>query len=66
MKNNVTITKKIVCCGFLERMDIGWMELENGDKCMPFIKGKDEANMYRVNNCPSCGKYIRDIIICKD
>ena len=52
-----------ICCGVLERMQLGWMRLEDGSKCMPYIKGHSDDNMYRVNNCPSCGKYVRDIII---
>lgn len=52
-----------VCCGVLERMNLGWMRLEDGSKCMPYIKGHSDENMYRVNNCPSCGKYVRDIMI---
>ena len=54
-KNNV------VCCGVLEKMNLGWMKLEDGTKCMPYIKGN--SGMYRVNNCPSCGKYVRDVMI---
>lgn len=52
-----------VCCGVLERMDIKWMLLADGSKCMPYIKGVLDENMYRVNNCPSCGKYVRNVII---
>jgi hypothetical protein len=56
--------KKEVCCGILEKMSIGWMKLEDGRLCMPYIIGKNlDETMYRVNNCPSCGKYVRDIII---
>lgn len=54
---------KIICCGVLEQMQLGWMKLEDGTRCMPYIKGHSEENMYRVNNCPSCGKYIRDVQI---
>jgi hypothetical protein len=44
-------------------MLIGWMKLEDGSKLMPYIKGHSDQNKYRVNNCPSCGKYVRNIII---
>ena len=54
--------QNVVCCGVLEKMNLSWMKLEDGTKCMPYIKGSDE-NMYRVNNCPSCGKYVRDVMI---
>ena len=53
----------VVCCGVLEKMNLGWMKLEDGTKCMPYIKGHSDEIMYRVNNCPSCGKYIRDVMI---
>lgn len=53
----------VICCGVLERMELRWMKLEDGTKCMPHIKGHSDENMYRVNNCPSCGKYVRDIMV---
>lgn len=53
----------VICCGVLERMELGWMKFEDGSKCMPYIKGNNDNNKYRVNNCPSCGKYVRDIIV---
>jgi len=54
---------KNICCGVLEKMQISWMKLEDGTKCMPYIKGHSDENMYRVNNCPSCGKYVRDVML---
>jgi hypothetical protein len=67
-KNDEIINKSlsktnVICCGVLERMELGWMKLEDGSRCMPYIKGHSDTNMYRVNNCPSCGKYVRDIIV---
>lgn len=53
----------VVCCGVLEKMNLGWMRLEDGTRCMPYIKGRSDELMYRVNNCPSCGKYVRDVMI---
>ena len=59
-----TIAKpNVICCGVLERMQLGWMRLEDGRRCMPYINGHSDENMYRVNNCPSCGKYVRDVIV---
>lgn len=58
-----TSSTDTICCDVLERMELGWMTLEDGSKCMPYIKGHSDENMYRVNNCPSCGKYVRDIIV---
>jgi hypothetical protein len=52
-----------ICCGVLERLKIGWMKFEDGSKCAPHIKGHSDNNLYRINNCPSCGKYVRDVII---
>jgi hypothetical protein len=53
----------VTCCGVFERMQLGWMKLENGTRCMPYIKGHSDEIMYRVNNCPSCGKYVRDVMV---
>lgn len=53
----------VICCGVLEQMNLGWMKLEGGTKCMPYIKGHSDENLYRINNCPSCGKYVRDVLI---
>lgn len=53
----------VICCGVLEKMELGWMKLEDGIKCLPYIKGHSDENMYRVNNCPSCGKYVRDVMV---
>lgn len=56
--------KTDICCGILEQMNLGWMKLEDGTKCMPFIRGiSDGNNMYRVNYCPSCGKDIREAVV---
>lgn len=55
---------KPICCGNLERMNINWMRLEDGSLCMPYIESKEsDVVKLRVNNCPSCGKYVRDVII---
>ena len=54
---------EVICCGVLERMQFGWFKLEDGSRCMPYILGHSDKIMYRVNNCPSCGKYVRDVII---
>lgn len=51
------------CCDVLEKMDIGWMKIGKNVKCMPYIKDHNGEILYRVNCCPSCGKYIRDIIL---
>ena len=50
----------VICCGVLEKMIIAWMVMEDGTKVMPFIAG-DDGNKYRVNHCPSCGAYVRDV-----
>ena len=53
----------VACCGVLEKMNLGWMKLEDGTRCMPYIRGRSGEVMYRVNYCPSCGKYVRDVRI---
>ena len=52
----------VICCGNLEKMDLGWMVTEDGVKLMPFVDG-EKMIKYRVNNCPSCGVYVRDCAI---
>jgi len=44
-------------------MDLGWMTLEDGTKCMPYIEGHSDTNMYRVNYCPVCGKHVRGVMV---
>lgn len=51
-----------LCCRVLEKLEIGWMNTEDGKRLMPFIKSED-GNMYRVNFCPSCGTEIRNITL---
>lgn len=52
------------CCEVLEKLDIYWMT--NGDeKLMPYITSIYDNTLYRVNHCPSCGSYIRNITLKK-
>jgi hypothetical protein len=53
----------VICCGNLEKMNINWMVLQDGTKIMPFIVDKIDNTNWRVNNCPSCGTYVRDCSI---
>lgn len=62
---NETVDKKenkpeVICCGALEQLTLGWMKMEDGTKIMPYINNYVNGQMYRVNYCPSCGKYVRD------
>ena len=50
-----------VCCEVLLKLTLGWFKLEDGSKVMPYIYDNSNTTMLRVNHCPSCGKYIRDI-----
>jgi hypothetical protein len=63
--NTLTMPKKKepVCCGVLEKMRVHWHLLGDGSRCMPYIWGNCTQVMYRVNHCPSCGKYVRDVIL---
>ena len=68
MNTNKTQTEQLtqdalICCGNLEKMNINWMVLEDGTKLMPFIADKIDNTKWRVNNCPSCGAYVRDAVI---
>lgn len=59
-----TLSKaNVICCGVLEQMKLVWMELEDGTKCMPCFNGHSDETMYRVNYCPSCGKYVRGVMV---
>jgi hypothetical protein len=45
-------------------MNLGWMKFTDGEpiRIMPNIPDRENnQTMYRVNYCPSCGTYIRDI-----
>ena len=59
-RTEVETLQEKICCGVLEKMNINWFITDDGTKCMPYIKGNSDSNMYRINNCPSCGTYIRD------
>lgn len=61
-KKEQCVQTDVICCGNLEKMNIDWMITEDGIKLMPFIHGKGLIK-YRVNNCPSCGVYVRDSVI---
>lgn len=52
-----------ICCGVLEELDILWLTLEDGTKCIPVIKGSVYTILHRLNYCPFFGTYIRDIVI---
>ena len=63
MENESITQKDVICCGVLEKMQLVWWKLEDGTRCMPCIQGHSDENMYRVNYCPSCGKYVRDVMV---
>jgi hypothetical protein len=51
--------------------DFKWMTVTIEGKvfmCLPNIESQnpEKPNLYHVNYCPSCGKYIRGILIEKD
>ena len=54
--------ERVICCGVLEKLGVGWMVAQDGTVLMPFIEGKDGVK-YRINHCPSCGSYVRDCFI---
>lgn len=57
----------IKCCDFFGKMrhHFDWFSYQddNGKKvyCMPFLKSCDGYTKLRINNCPSCGKEVRNI-----
>jgi hypothetical protein len=62
-KNHQNQSNTPICCGVLEKMNINWMALEDGTKIMPYIEDKNNDTNWRVNNCPSCGAYVRNSTI---
>lgn len=54
---------KPICCGYIELMNIKWMFLDDGRRCMPYINAISTKVLYRVNYCPSCGKDVRSAIL---
>lgn len=52
--------EKVICCGVLEKMSIGWMCFEDGTKAMAYIPEIEGDTKFRVNYCPSCGANIRE------
>lgn len=63
-KNSDSALRKtdIICCGNLEKMNLGWMTLNDSNKFIPYIKGHSDNIIYRVIFCPSCGKYVRMLL----
>lgn len=60
MENNTT------CCNLINELDISWFYLDKS-KVMPYIcSNTDNKKIIRVNYCPSCGAYIKDIKIKQD
>jgi len=51
-----------VCCGALPKLNVQWKTTEYGARLMPYIEGADNK-LYRINHCPVCGEYIRDVMI---
>ena len=51
------------CCEYLLKMNLGWMITDDQSTLlMPYIQdNKNSEQKWRVNHCPSCGTYIRDI-----
>lgn len=50
------------CCDYFLKFRFNWFKMVEGSEeiyLMPHII--DGADRVRVNNCPSCGAYVRDI-----
>jgi len=52
------------CCDALPKLNVKWETTEYGTRLMPRIQAGTE--FYRVNHCPVCGEYIRDVMIYED
>jgi hypothetical protein len=56
----------VVCCdSFIKFIPhFGWMKTDDKIFLMPYIKSGEL--LMRINHCPSCGKYVRDIQISQE
>ena len=56
----------VVCCDSFKEFipQFGWFKTEDGFCLMPYIQCGEKK--MRINHCPSCGKYVRDIQLSED
>jgi hypothetical protein len=57
-----TKNKSKYCCDAFKTIVFKWLSLEDGTKILPYIENINVDKLH-VNYCPSCGAYIRGIII---
>lgn len=55
-----------VCCDSFKEFipQFGWLETDDRVCLMPYIQCGEKK--MRINHCPSCGKYVRDIQLTED
>jgi hypothetical protein len=55
-----------MCCDSFKKFIpiFGWMQIEDKICLMPYIQCGEQK--MRINHCPSCGKYVRDIQLTED
>ena len=44
-QNTQSSSSTVVCCGVFELMDLGWVKLEDGTRCIPYINGHSDENI---------------------
>jgi hypothetical protein len=51
------------CCGVWPEIadTFGWMQDGTGNRRMPYLPAN--GVLWRINHCPSCGRYVRDVVI---
>ena len=60
-----TIHSFVCCDSFIEFIpQFGWFKTEDRVCLMPYIQCGEKK--MRINHCPSCGKYVRDIQLPED
>ena len=69
MKNEFSKTEQpctILCCDSFKEFipQFGWFKTDDRVCLMPYIKSGEKK--MRINHCPSCGKYVRDIQLSED
>lgn len=53
----------IICCGIFEKYakSFKWMSRYDDNKNKIYLMPHIGENMYRINNCPTCGAEIRSV-----
>ena len=66
LKTKPCTIHNVVCCDSFKEFipQFGWFKTEDRVCLMPYIQCGEKK--MRINHCPSCGKYVRDIQLPED